>query len=133
MDTPKQSWVIQVCSLPGCCVDIRVKAGEQFEQPICTWHTQDRAYNTRPRSVLRPATGPTMTKEECGVDLYAAIQLQTAMRQAFTTAALFRDKGKGKAAEEAERLVVDLQKQLEAILKKNTIEPADLTRLLAIA
>jgi hypothetical protein len=132
MDTTKQQWLIQVCSMPGCCVDIRVKAGEQLEYPICKWHDRGTAYNTRPRSALRPSEGPMLTKEEFGLDLYQAIECQTAMRHAFTTAALYREKGKLKVAEETERAIVDLQKTLESILNKNTIAPDDLQRLLAI-
>jgi hypothetical protein len=128
----KQQWLIQCCTTPGCEVSIRTKIDAPLAHPVCKWCEAGTAYNTRPHPAIHPGEGEPMSKEECGLDLFEAIGLQTAMREAFKTAKLYRDRDKPKAAEEAERAIVDLQKHLEAILKKNTIEPADLTRLLAI-
>jgi hypothetical protein len=128
---PKRVWLLQTCSEPGCTVVIRSLPGEQDAIPICKWHKGGHAYNSD-QIQGRPNEGPLISKDEFGQDLFDAIKCQSAMREAFKTARLFRAKGKVKAADEAEQAVVDLQKQLETILKKNTIAPEDIQRLLAI-
>lgn len=128
---PKRVWLLQTCTEPGCTVMIRSLPGEQDAIPICKWHKGGSAYNSE-QIQSRHDAGPLLSLDEFGKDLFDAIQCQSAMREAFKTARLFRAKGKVRAADEAEQAVVDLQKQLETILKKNTIAPADLQRLLAI-
>lgn len=132
LTAPKQVWLIQYCTTPGCEVAIRTKIEEPLVHPICKWCQSGTAYNTRPHPAIHPGEGESMSNEEFGLDLVEAIRLQTAIREAFKTAQLNRDRDKPKAAEEAERAIVDLQKHLKAILNKNTIAPADLQRLLAI-
>lgn len=132
-DTTKtpQQWVIQVCAMPGCCVDIRVKAGEQVEEPICKWHQAGTAYNSA-QIKAQPDDSQPISLEEFGPDLFEAIRTQSALRQAERTAALYEAKGKMKSAREYQAHADALQKQLKTILDKNTIAPADLQRLLAI-
>lgn len=128
---PKRTWLLQTCTTPGCSVLIRSLPGEQEALALCKWHKAGHAYNSDqiPR---RPAEGPALSLDEFGRDLFDAIHCQSAMQQAFKTARLYREKGKTRAADHAERATVDLQKQLEVILTKQTIAPADLRRLFEI-
>ncbi len=130
--TPR-TWLLQTCTAPGCTVLIRSLPGEQEAVPICKWHKTGMAYNSAQIVPRPPAPGPLLSLEEFGTDLFDAIKEQAAMREAFRLADRYRSHGDTQAAEQVERQVVVHQKALEAILKKNTIAPADLQRLLAIA
>lgn len=128
----KQLWLIQYCETPGCDVAIRVKIQEPLTHPICRRCQAGTAYNSRPRPAVHPGEGEPVSKEEFGLDLYEAIRLQSAMRQADKTADFYRCHGLAKDAQEFQDRATALQRQLKTILDKNTIEPADLQRLLAI-
>ena len=77
--------------------------------------------------------GPFLSQEEFGLDLFEAIKTQSAAVQARKTAALFRKKGKGRKAVEADQAALRLESQLQGLLAKGTIAPDDVRRLLAIA
>ena len=73
-----------------------------------------------------------LSKEEFGEDLFEAIRLQAGFCQATKTADLYQKKGLKKMEREHRAKAITMNQQLQAILKKNTIPPADLQRLLAI-
>jgi hypothetical protein len=74
-------------------------------------------------------------KEDFGIgtDLFNAIKCQAGMRQAERTAAIFKQKGLPQREKEYLERAKNLQQQLSETLKKNTIAPVDLQRLLAIS
>lgn len=73
-----------------------------------------------------------LSLDEFGRDLFAAIKAQAGSIQAFKTAQLYREKGLSQRAEEYEQRAMACQRELELLLKKNTIADADVTRILAM-
>ena len=72
-----------------------------------------------------------ITKEEFGLDLFNAIYAASARQQCLKNAEMYRGKGlTGQAALEEKRAQGYFQ-ELEAIVSKETIAPADLTRIMA--
>jgi hypothetical protein len=125
-------WLLQQCSELGCSVVIRSRIGQQERVPVCTWHVSNTAYASRD-ILTRHASGPAMSKEEFGIDLFDAIQAQAGLRQAERTADVYTFKGLTRQANEAQDQVKKLQHALSTILDRNTIAPEDLKRILEIA
>ena len=110
-DKPKRLWTVAYCQERGCDVRIRVLPGVEYN-PRCKWHQAGTAYNAKPTEAVRQNDGPLLSQEEFGVDLFQAITLQSRMNQSGSTPAL--------------------EAQFLAIIKKDTIAPSDLRRLLAM-
>ena len=75
---------------------------------------------------------PLLSCEEFSVDLFEAIKAQAGSIQAFKRADLAHAKGLTREAKEAAQTGKACQTTLEAILKKNTLAVADVTRILAM-
>lgn len=126
-----EQWLVRRCGAQGCSVQVREKLADHEAVPICKWHKGGQAYNST-AIASRADGGPLIDKEEFGVDLFEAIRLQSAMRQAERTADLFKRKGLKQRERESLDNAKALSQQLQLILKRDTIAPADLKRLLAI-
>ncbi len=125
METPANTdtneprpWVVTPCAMPGCSAMIRSLPGITDVPIHCKWCRSGQVYNTRPRSAMQPDDGPLLSKEELGLDLYEAIRLNAARLQA---------ERRGKV-EQAKHWAA----QLQHVLGRQTLEPADLRRLLAM-
>ena len=126
------NWLIHSCTTPGCQVTIRVPVGEQHKHGLCKWCHGKVAYNTRNPSASYASTGPFLSRDEFGQDLFRAIELQAGSLQAFKTADLFHKKGLKFEADKAEHAARACQIELEAIFKRNTIAIEDVRRILAM-
>jgi len=126
------NWLIHNCTTPGCTVTIRVPVGEQHKHGLCKWCDQRRAYNTRDPTRTYASTGPLLSLDEFGVDLFEAIKAQAGSIQAFKKAETYRTKGLREEADQAEREAIVCQSTLESILKKNTIAVDNVRRILAM-
>ncbi len=138
METPDNTatsnpthWLLHACTTPGCTIMIRSLPGYQPPDGRCRWCRSGAAYNLN-QIETRPGNGPLLSKEEFGTDLFEAIRLQSAMRQAERTAAAYNAKGLTHRAREAQDQAAARLRELKAILNKNTIDGPDLDRLLAI-
>ena len=133
MDIPNptgQTWLLAQCQEPGCSVMIRSLPGQQ-RQP-CKWHREGRAY-IADQIKYRYTNFPLISKDEFGQDLFEAITLQAGLRQAERTAEVMKKKGLKKAEGEALERATHMSGQLVGLLKKNTIAPNDVKRILEIA
>ena len=126
------NWLIHACTTPGCQVTIRVPVGEQHKHGLCQWCSQKRAYNTRDPIASYASTGPFLSRDEFGQDLFAAIKAQAGSIQAFKKAGLCQKKGLPREVADAEQAAKVCQATLEAILKKNTLAVADVKRILSM-
>lgn len=124
------TYVVTQCQEPGCSVMIRSLPGQQ-RQP-CKWHREGRAY-IADQIKYRYTNFPLISKDEFGVDLFDAIMLQASLRQAERTAEVMKKKSLKKAEHEALEQATHLSGQLVTVLKKNTIAPQDVKRILEIA
>ncbi len=127
-------WLDQPCSMPGCTVVIRSRAGSQSPiAPICKWCEQDTAHYRSAESRPHPHIGPVMTREEFGLDLSAAIRLHASASMARQNADRLRALGYVEAAEEAEQSASHDERQLGRVLDAGNVTPGDLRRLLEIS
>jgi len=126
------SIVIQRCETPGCSVTIRAPIGQQAQDGLCKWCAAGTAYNTRDPFARRHVTGPHLSLDEFGQDLFGAIKAQSGSLQAFKRAALYRAKGLTGESEVAVKAGMECQHGLEAIFAHNTIAVADVRRILAM-
>ncbi len=126
-----RTWLLHHCTTPGCTAVIRALPGQQPPDGRCRWCRGGSAYNLN-QIETRPGNGPLLSKEEFGTDLFDAIRLQSAMRQAERTATVYKAKGLTTRAREAQDQAAARLRELKAILNKNTIDGPDLDRLLAI-
>ncbi len=125
------NWLVRSCAAPGCAVMVREPISSHDPVPICKWHQAATAYNGH-QIVGRPSTGEPLSKDEFGLDLFEAIRVQSAMRQAERTAEVYATKGLKHRADECQLKIKSLQRELDTILSRNTIEAHDLKRFLAI-
>jgi hypothetical protein len=92
-----------------------------------------RIHDPKPETLPVIAETPAyLSLDEFGRDLFAAIKAQGGSIQAFKTAQLYREKGLAKQADEYEHRAMACQRELESLLKKNTIAEADVVRILAM-
>ena len=110
-DKPKKLWTVAYCQERGCDVRIRVLPGVAYN-PRCKWHQAGTAYHTKSTEAVRQNDGPLLSLDEFGGDLFDAMALQSQMNHSGSTPAL--------------------EAQFLAIIKKDTIAPSDLRRLLAM-
>jgi len=99
---------------------------------LCKWCQEQRAYNTRDPTATYASTGPILSRDEFGQDLFAAIKAQAGSIQAYKTAGLFQSKGLTLEAEQAAQAAKVCQHELETILKRETLAVEDLRRILAM-
>ena len=124
------NWLIHACVTPGCQVTIRVPIGEQNRHGLCKWCQAKTAYNTRDPIASYASTGPFLSRDEFGQDLFAAIKAQAGSIQAYKRADLASAKGLEREAADASQAARTCQQELEAILKKNTITVENVKRIL---
>jgi hypothetical protein len=92
-----------------------------------------RIHDAKPETLPVIAETPAyLSLDEFGQDLFAAIKAQAGSIQAFKTAQLYREKGCMKQADEYEHRAIACQRELEALLNKNTIADEDVVRILAM-
>lgn len=127
----QEQWLVRRCTAPHCAVMVREQLADHEPAPVCKWHKGARAYNSM-AIASRPDGGPLISRDEFGQDLFEAIQVQSEIRSCYRNAQIERGKDRKKKADEIELHAIELQKHLEAILRKNTIATPDLQRLLAI-
>lgn len=126
-------WLVKPCNTAGCSVMIRVLVTQAATVLNCKWCRSNQDYNTDP-SKVRPIMvhGPLMSTDEFGSDLFEAIKTQAAIRQTELAQSLYAKKGLKRKREEATATIHALLTQLKNILSRNTIDPVDIKRLLAI-
>ncbi len=125
------NWLVRRCTAHGCSVMVRESIHDHSINPYCKWHLASKAYNSVEIDI-RPNVGEPLSKEEFGLDLFEAIRVQSAMRQAERTADTYTMKGLKHRAEDCQLKIKSLQRELDTILSRNTIESHDLKRILAI-
>lgn len=131
---PPPLWLVKPCNTAGCSVMIRVQVEFAASVHNCKWCQTNTDYNTD-TSHVRPHVvngDEYLSKDEFGQDLFEAIRLQAAIRQAEKTAEIYRKKGITRREREALDQVKSLNHELQGILKNDTIETTDLQRVLAI-
>lgn len=127
---PTTDWLDQRCSIPGCEVLIRSKLGHQQPgPPICKWHQAGTAYYAKSASMATANTGPLLSLEEFGRDLYDAIRLNSARIQCEHNAELWAKKGKDAQAKDESAKADHYHTELQVLLSRDTIAPADLKRI----
>lgn len=125
-------WINQTCSSPGCTVVIRSRVGKQPSVPVCKWCQEGNTQYRKTESVQRSHTGPVMTREEFGRDLYEAIKLQAGIETAKQKAELMRAKGLKNELSDTEQWIAAAEQHLGGLLDRGTINPADVRRILGI-
>lgn len=125
-------YVMQSCSTPGCTVMIRSRAGSQPSVPVCKWCESNTAYNVRDQGTHGPSFGPELSLEEFGRDLYDAIELKASMDMVSLGIDRAKFYGKKAETERLEKMLKEKDKQLHAILDRQTIAPNDMRRLLGV-
>jgi hypothetical protein len=127
------AWIDQTCSVPGCTVVIRSRAGEQASgNPVCKWCQSGTAYYRRAMGKVGPPGGPYMSIDEFGRDLYDAIVLRAAAVTASQLAERHKARNELKAMKQAEQQAATAEAALHKLLDRGTIAPQDVRRLLKI-
>lgn len=126
-------WINQTCSTAGCTVVIRCKIGKQAATlPVCKWCQAGAAYYRNVSSPVRLGTGPMVTLDEFGRDLYDAIVLKATAAMAANGVGRLRKAGLAKEADQAEKSAHMAELALGRLLDKGTLSPADVRRILTI-
>jgi hypothetical protein len=126
-------WLIQPCSVPGCSVVIRSRAGKQSATlPVCKWCQAGNAYYRKATSPPQSHGGMPMDLDEFGRDLYDAIVLRSTSVMASNGAKRMRAQGYHQAASQAEDAAQRADAALHALLDKGILKPQDVRRLLSI-
>ena len=126
---PVRNWLISTCTEPGCTVVICSLPGEPVGS--CKWHRAGTAYLSH-QIKHTMGSGPLISTEEFGSDLFEAIKTQGALRQAENNAELYKRKGITDLEQDSIQRIKAFQDRLATILDRKTIAPPDIKRILAI-
>lgn len=134
-DAPKtgRPYYYLQCAIPGCTTMIAARVGSKIDPAICKWcQAGTSVYRQSGVSPNQASIGPTMTKEQFGLDLYESIRLQSLAVTSKNEARRHRNAGREAEAIQSEKSAHMATMALHQILDKGTIGAADVRRLLAI-